>query len=111
MHDNQHSREERADALIADYLDAVRAGENPDQEEWLRRHTDFADDLKTFFADLKAFEQASGTFGIPTSANLETLPYAPRERSETAFIALGSFGDYEMIEELGRGGMGVVFKA
>jgi WD40 repeat protein len=102
-------RDERLNAIIADYLEAVEAGQNPDRETVLERHPEFAADLAAYFADRDRFRQAAGQLGVPspeapTLAGERTAPPAP----------LGTvryFVDYELLEEIARGGMGVVYKA
>jgi WD40 repeat protein len=94
-------RERRLNELIAAYLEAVEAGRVPDRQEWLTRHPDLADDLRAFFANhdrlarlgapLRALARTAGDGGV-----LGRVRY---------------FGDYELLEEIGRGGMAVVYKA
>jgi WD40 repeat protein/serine/threonine protein kinase len=109
------SREERINEAIAAYLRAAEAGQAPDPEGWLAQHPDLADELRSFLADRAGFRRlagelpaapppAAGAAGAPTLA-----PGAPR--SETKLDTVRYFGDYELLEEVARGGMGVVFRA
>src|SRR5262245_60572298 len=86
-------REDRLNEVIADYLDAVSSGRGPDRQEVLARHPDLGDDLRAFFADQDRLAEAGRGLAPPA---LATVRY---------------FGDYELLEEIARGGMGVVFKA
>jgi WD40 repeat protein len=106
--------EQRLDEVIAAYLEADRLGQQPDPQEWLARHPDLADGLRSFFADRAHFQRQAAAMPAPAPvvnpADLPTLaPY-----QATAVGVLGTvryFGDYELLEEIARGGMGVVFKA
>jgi membrane protein YdbS with pleckstrin-like domain len=51
MSGENSGQSEQLNQIIAHYLKAVESGEAPDREELIERHPDFADDLKSFFAD------------------------------------------------------------
>jgi tetratricopeptide (TPR) repeat protein len=106
-------REQRLQAVLHAYLQAVDAGQNPDQQELLRQHPDLADDLTAFFADqanLDRFAQPFVDQGIPPIAEVTQDPAAVGAVS-ALLPRIRYFGDYELLEEIARGGMGVVFKA
>jgi serine/threonine protein kinase len=92
---NEPTREERVNEVIAGYLKAVEAGEKPDREALLRRHADLEPELRSFFADRDAVLGET----VPPSAAAPPLG------------VVRYFGDYELLEEVARGGMGVVYRA
>jgi WD40 repeat protein/Tfp pilus assembly protein PilF len=101
-------REQRVNEVIAAYLEAGRAGRAPDREELLASHPDLADELRSFFADRDRVGQLVAPLGPAAApdAGANTLAPAPPLGGRPR-----SFGDYELLEEIARGGMGVVFKA
>jgi tRNA A-37 threonylcarbamoyl transferase component Bud32 len=96
------------DAVIAGYLQQVEAGAVPDREALLARHPDLAARLRAFFADYDRLDRQAADFRLPDDPNRtvggtnESADGPPRVRY---------FGDYELLEEIARGGMGVVYKA
>jgi WD40 repeat protein/tRNA A-37 threonylcarbamoyl transferase component Bud32 len=90
------------DEVVAEYLRAVERGESPNRENLLARHPDLADELREFFADHDRMAHLARPLFDATIAPTGTR--TPPER-------IRYFGDYELLEEIARGGMGVVYKA
>jgi serine/threonine-protein kinase len=90
------------DAVIADYLEQVDAGQVPDRDALLAAHPDLADRLLAFFADCDRMDHQAGGLRLSHPPDTTAGGELPRVRY---------FGDYELLEVIARGGMGVVYKA
>jgi serine/threonine-protein kinase len=88
-------REQQLDEAVTEYLRAAHAGHPPEAQEWLSHYPALVEELREFLADYACLERLAGP--------LRWVAVGP--------AALGSFGDYELLEEVARGGMGIVFKA
>jgi hypothetical protein len=95
------AREQRLQDVLLVYLQEIDAGRTPDRQELLRRHADLAVELAAFFADQDRLEQVaqrlrSERAALPSDPALGNVPY---------------FGDYQLLEVIAQGGMGVIYKA
>ena len=96
------------DAVIAGYMLAIEAGGVPNRQDLLDRHPDHADAIRAFFADLDRIDRVASPLrladGLEASGAAEANGHA-------APTTIRYFGDYELLEEVARGGMGIVYKA
>src|SRR5437762_8205249 len=88
-------REQRLDAILADYFKTASAEHGPDPEALIARYPDLAGELAEFFADYR---------------NLNRVVEPVRTALPPTAVGR-SFGDYEVLEVIAHGGMGVVYKA
>ncbi|MGE0757623.1 MAG: hypothetical protein AB7O38_11405, partial [Pirellulaceae bacterium] len=114
-------REQRVDEAIVAWLAAVDRGAPPDRELFLTQHADVAEELRAFFRvhDRLAPWPTAATSDGPRSRTWpgqnaagmrfpRGLELAPGAILATSGPGSAAFGDYELVDELARGGRGVV---
>ncbi len=84
--------------MLAAYLAEVEAGRPADPEEWVARHPDIAERLRSCLKGLHLVEQFAGSIG---AGRLDRQPGADGP----------TLGEYRIVRPLARGGMGVVYEA
>ena len=89
--------------LAEDFLERKRRGERPTLGEYLERHPELADEIRDLFPALLMMEDLGESSGAATGS-LAADGVAVGARLER-------LGDYRILREIGRGGMGVVYEA
>jgi WD40 repeat protein/serine/threonine protein kinase len=96
--DHNVSEEELVGQVADEFTERVNRGEQPDVEEYARRHPPIAALLRQVLPALQAMGPHASANGLV------------RGRATSPQLT-GNLGDFRIIREIGRGGMGVVYEA
>jgi serine/threonine-protein kinase len=108
--DNSIVYEQRLADLLSELTDAICRGEPVDFGSVCNENPQFADDLRKLWGAVLVTDTAGAISDeVPREAQLDS-----NDDSSSRWRSLSlptTIGDYELIQEIGRGGMGVVFRA
>ena len=92
-------RDARLAAIVDNYFERRHRDENPDVDALLAKHPDIADELRECIA------------GIDLVCNTTNQSDEPHRSDEPSTTSPQIIGDFRILREVGRGGMGVVYEA
>ena len=94
--------EERLDDVLAIYIAGEEAGSAPDRQELLAQYPQLAGELREFFSNRDQMQRLAQ----PLRGGTEISQSGSHPLGKVRYI-----GDYELLEEVAAGGMGIIYKA
>jgi len=112
------NREEELNAALLAYVEGIERGERPDRGRLLEAYPEFAVELRRFFsardqidriaAPIRAVVAPGSQWGRASATGPSSIFAASSGLSKEK---VGRVGDFRLLREIGRGGMGVVYEA
>jgi WD40 repeat protein/serine/threonine protein kinase len=99
MAETSDGRDVLLNQLADEFSARRRDGERPSLEEYCARHPDLADDIRSLFPAMVELERAKADADPEMAVAVTEAPPVTR------------LGDFRLLREVGRGGMGVVYEA
>src|SRR5262249_38910577 len=101
MIDNNASAADPLGQIADEFVEALRQGKRPSVEEFADRYPEHANEIRDMLPALMLMENVKSADDASAAEEKAAIP--------AAIPSLRQLGDYQILREVGRGGMGVVY--
>jgi eukaryotic-like serine/threonine-protein kinase len=98
-------------SLLAELTAELHRGRVPDIEAVVRQHPELGDELRSLWLTVQVAEELARSAESDATRTFSPGTRYAADDPTGGPVPLGRIGDCEILEELGRGGMGIVYRA